>query len=254
MSEEKKKTILFHVLLGLIAAAGLIVFFQFTRGLTVSTVNRRRLLGGAVLAGTGWIVLFLRFHFLYRLKYKRPEVRRMNRRKLFDRLPLYVLWALAAALITLGVFLRAVDKIPAEKRLIVFIDTAADSQVLAERLDQVRPETLQWLDVRDDSYTLFRAETMLDADIWILKASHLENMAEYLLEGRRLLIYSAAGGSGAAKDYIDYLAPVKDENGESYIPEPEDYYIVFSKASLHTGAEGTDEAAFAVAEELMKLP
>ena len=258
--EKEKKSvswqlIVFHAVLILIALLTLVAFIKSGQNPRVSTINRQRIRSALILFGGGFSILFIRFHFLYKLKYRHKAVQRMMRRRLFDRLPLYVLWGLAAVLITMGFYLRQVDRIPAEEKIVLFLDTSAETGPLAAKLDESLPAPLRWIEVRDVRHGMFYEENMIDADIWILKASHVENMREYILPGHEEIVYRAETAKGPAQEWIRYLVAEKDENGEIILPEAEDYVLLFSRNSLHTGAvPGADESAFALAELFLKLP
>ena len=247
--------IVFHIVLILIAVLTLVFFIKSGQNPRVSTINRQRIRSALILFGGGFSILFIRFHFLYKLKYRHKAVQKMMRRRLFDRLPLYVLWGLAAVLITMGFYLRQVDRIPAEEKIVLFLDTSAETGPLAAKLDEELPAPLRWIEVRDVRHGMFYEENMIDADIWILKASHVENMREYILPGHEEIVYRAETAKGPAQEWIRYLVAEKDENGAIILPEAEDYILVFNKKSLHTGTlTGSDESAFALAELFLKLP
>lgn len=249
-----RKLLLLHGIMAGIALAAVIALIFLGRGLDLSNLNRRRFISGAVLTGAGWIILFLRFHFLIRVKYRNKGLQAMKRRKFFDRLPLYLLWAVFAVILTIGIYLRLTDA-PAEKKLILYIDAPVETELLARRLEQDKPETLRWIVVRDEQASMFYEDSILEADIWIVKASHAERLAGRTTE-ESVLIYQAQSDSGPAMSYVLYpLFEMTEDGVKQRSEKTEDYYLYYNKDSLHLGGEGsTDDAARIITALYRSLP
>ncbi len=193
----------------------------------------------------------------------------MRKRSIFDRLPLYLLWALFAALVTMGIFQAVTDTDRAHK-LTVMVNVKAEElqdTALMRKLSEELPEGIRMIQVRPFSYAMFREKSLKDADMWIIRESDFEKFLPDLgpVEGFRadhpdleyytvqdgdreiwgVKIYDAASRTGALKEYIGY--------GTADAPE-EDHYIVFNPASVHIGREGRDTLAFRLAERLLQIP
>lgn len=178
-------------------------------------------------------------------------------KKIFARVPAYVIWLMLSVALWGWIFGRITDT-AAENKIVLFVD-AYDVQdtALAVRLEEEKPEGIRMVQVHPFSYVLFQSETLLSADLYIIKES---DAADYLdsflplteaapdgwsLDGTPygLLAYDAQTGQGAAADLITYtLEGMPEEN----------YYLFFGANSLHTGQ--VDDAAFRVAERLLSGP
>ena len=88
---------------------------------------------------------------------------------------------------------------------------------------------------------LFGDRTFLNADIYIVRASDVEELRD-AFSGEGIKVYDAETGRGAADGYISYWVPGA---------ESEDYYLFYGINSLHTGKQ--DTAAFYVAERFMEI-
>ena len=174
-------------------------------------------------------------------------------KNIWSQLHLYLLWLLASALIW-GVVFSILTDAPPEKKVTVFID-AADCRDLAlrEELEKTMPEGLRMIEVHPFSYVMFNEKTLLDADLYIVPESSVEDYRESFLlfpdavpaqdlqEGG-VRVYDASSGESAAASYIRY-------------DPAENYYLFFGVNSPHAAALSGrgDDAALAVADRLLQL-
>ena len=176
---------------------------------------------------------------------------------LFSKLHIFVLWLLFSAFFWAWIFTFLTDTAP-EKKVTVFISAYGlrDTE-LAVELEKDMPEGLKMVKVHPFSYAMFEEQSILGADIFIVKDSEAEGYMDsfarvplpegyeyYMKDGepRGVLIYDAQTGRGGAADFITYPAP----DGST-----ENYYLFFGVESLHTG--DADDAAFRVARLLLGL-
>ena len=174
-------------------------------------------------------------------------------KNIWSQLHLYLLWGMASVLIWGLVFSFLTDA-PPEKKVTLFIDVEeCRDQALREELEKDLPEGIRMIQVHPFSYAMFNEQTLLDADLYIVPASNIEDYHESFLllpgaeiaEGREeggILVHSAASGDGIAASYIGY-------------DQAEDYYLFFGVNSLHASplSGRGDDAAFAVADTLLQL-
>lgn len=174
-------------------------------------------------------------------------------KNIWSQLHLYLLWALASALIW-GVVFSFVTDAPPEKKVTLFIDVESCRELaLREALEKTMPEGIRMIEVHPFSYAMFNEKTLLDADLYIVPESSIADYRESFLlfagavpaqdlrEGG-VRVYDASSGEGAAAAYIDY-------------DPAEDYYLFFGVNSLHAAALSGrgDNAAAAVADALVQL-
>ncbi len=172
----------------------------------------------------------------------------------------YLLWALISVVFWAWIFTLLNDAPPNRKLLLCAEVTELEDGALSAALSESKPEGIRLVAVHPFSYYLFDSDEMLSADLYIVSESQAPKYIDsfgplegsglagsdrplWTHEGRAygLLIYDAASGEGAAKDYIGY-AP---SDGE-----PEDYYLFFGARSAHR----EDGAAEALAKALLELP
>ena len=193
----------------------------------------------------------------------------MKKRSIFDRVPLYLLWALFAVLLTMGLFQLVTDTSRAHKLTLMVNAQEVQDTALMRTLSEDLPDGIRMIKVRPFSYAMLSENSLKEADMWLIRASDFERFLpdlgpvagykenhpehEYftVLNGEDEIwgvkVYDAASGSGALKDYVGYAPAGAEET-------PEDWYLVFNPASLHIGKNGQDTAAFTLAERLLTLP
>lgn len=178
-------------------------------------------------------------------------------RNIFSQLLIYLALLVLCAMFWGWIFTFVTDT-SAEKKVTLFVDAyALEDTALAVRLERDMPEGLRMIKVHPVSYVMFDESIFLDADLFIVRSSGVEDYidafaplpeaageADFRYQGvpYGMKVYDAATGEGAAAAYIRYAV--------GGIPA-EDYYLFFGTNSLHTGSY--DDAAFAVAAELMDL-
>ena len=154
---------------------------------------------------------------------------------------LYLLWLLASVFLWGWIFTMITDTVP-EKKVTIFVDAyALEDKALSIELEKELPEGIRMIRVHPFSYAMFQESTILNADIFIVKASEIGDYIDSF-DGAGEKIYDAQSGTGAATQYILY-APEGEVN--------EDYYLFFGADSLHTGK--IDKAAYEVAAHLLKI-
>nr|MBQ6241530.1 hypothetical protein [Lachnospiraceae bacterium] len=192
----------------------------------------------------------------------------MRKRSIFDRVPLYLLWALFAVLLTMGLFQLVTDTGRQNKLTLMVNAQEVQDVALMRKLAEDLPDGIRMIKVRPFSYAMLSESSLKEADMWLIResdferflpdfgpvAGYKENHPEHdyhtVKNGEDEIwgvkVYDAASGSGALKEYVGY-APAEGET-------PEDWYLVFNPSSLHIGKNGQDTAAFTLAERLLTLP
>lgn len=185
-------------------------------------------------------------------------------KKLFDLLPLMLMWAVLSVLFWGWIFTFLTDAPPQEK-LSVFVDAPLkDATGLALLLEEQLPAPIRMVQVRPFTFAMMSDADIAGADLYIVTAAAAQDYAGWFsplpreaAEGRTVLelggvpmgvkIFDGASASGAAARYIDYLP--------QSVPA-QDYYLFFGAASLHVPEhEGAlDAFALTAADILLSLP
>ncbi len=190
------------------------------------------------------------------------------RNRFWHMLPAMVLWLMLSVFFWGWIFTFLTDAEP-ENKLTLFADApVADATGLAVKLEQeLKNDAIRMVKVHPFTYAMLDGEQLRRADVYIVRASHVEEYREWfaplpagfvpegeedavlLLEGVPwgLRIYDAAGGTGIAREHIGYHDPS--------LPD-EDFYLMFGKASVHLTANegGVDDEAVHLAETLLTIP
>ena len=176
-------------------------------------------------------------------------------KRILSNIHRYVVCALLSVVFWGWLFSVVTDAVPA-KKVTVLVDTpAVDEVALAKKLKEDLPEGLRTVKVYPLSYMDFSFGMSDEGDIYILPESSMEKSVELLcpIEGSDgyvydgnvygLLIHEAGADTLCASDYITFAA---DEN----------YYLCFTKSSLHLGElnGSRDGAALEIAEKILALP
>lgn len=184
-------------------------------------------------------------------------------RRFFSLLPALVIWLMLSVLVWGFVFTRITDTDPAHK-LTLFIDTqVTDATTLAVQLEEHLGGNIKMAKVRPFTYAMLDGEQLKAADLFIIRADHMETYAdwltplpeamresgqEYTREGEAwgILMYDAEAHSGTASGFIDYQPPGEPE---------ESYYLCFGNRSLHNPArtDAVDSAAVDAAKLLLSM-
>ncbi len=167
----------------------------------------------------------------------------------------YLLWVLVSLFFWGWIFTLLTDA-PAAKKLVLCVDVSElRDEALADALSEDKPEGIKLIAVHSFDYYIFDTDELRTAALFVVGESAADKYFEsfrpleetgFPTEGRAvweregvaygLLIYDAASGEGAAKDYIGY-------------PE-ENCYLFFGAESVHKEG-GTAEA---LAKALLELP
>lgn len=173
-------------------------------------------------------------------------------KRFLSNLHIYVLWLLFSVMFWSWIFGFVTDARP-EKKVTLFVSAEAmEDTALSAALETALPAGLRMVRARPFSYVLFQTQALEEADLYVLRASELEEDLAFLRplpiapDGPvwehggvvyALRCYDAAADAGAADSYIDYRA-----GGE-------DCYLCFGARSVHAG----DGAAEAIALQFLGL-
>ena len=162
-------------------------------------------------------------------------------RNVLSQLHSFAAWAIVAAIFTGWIFTNVTDT-KAAKKVEIFVNAyETENMELRLELEENLPEGIRMIKVHRFTEALFGDRTFLNADIYIVRASDVEELRD-AFSGEGIKVYDAETGRGAADGYISYWVPGA---------ESEDYYLFYGINSLHTGKQ--DTAAFYVAERFMKI-
>ena len=162
-------------------------------------------------------------------------------RNVLSQLHSFAAWAIVAAIFTGWIFTNVTDT-KAAKKVEIFVNAyEMENMELRLELEENLPEGIRMIKVHRFTEALFGDRTFLNADIYIVRASDVEELRD-AFSGEGIKVYDAETGSGAADGYISYWVPGA---------ESEDYYLFYGINSLHTGKQ--DTAAFYVAERFMEI-
>ena len=180
-------------------------------------------------------------------------------KNIFSQLHIYMIWLILSALLWGWIFTFVTDTVPA-KKVVLFVDAPACQDLeLRMELEKDMPEGLRMVQVHPFTYAMFDENTLLNADLYIVPASKVEEyrdsfapLDDTVLPGQTrgpldgIRVYDRAAGTGTADALITYAAPGT---------EAEDYYLFFGANSLHAAAltGSGDNAALAVAETLLNM-
>ena len=176
-------------------------------------------------------------------------------KNIVSQLHVYIVWLILSAVLW-GFVFNIVTDAPAEKKIVLFADVETCSdQAMSAALEAERPAGIKLVQVHSFGYSLFDEATLLNADLYIVRAQDAENYrysfrpldAEKLpLDGLTLFELDGApcgirvwdGAQGCAASFLGY--------GEG------EYYLFLGVNSLHAGEK--DDAAYELIAELLKLP
>ncbi len=176
-------------------------------------------------------------------------------RKFFSLIPALILWLMLSVLVWGFVFTRITDTDAAHK-ITLFIDTqVTDATGLAVKLEEGLGGNIKMVKVHPFTYAMLDGEQLKAADLFIIRADHMETYGDWLTplpeeirEGDAwgVRAYDAETQAGIAADFINYRP----------LGEPElDYYLCFGNRSRHNPSleNAVDNAALAAANLLLNL-
>jgi hypothetical protein len=183
----------------------------------------------------------------------RPSLLRRFLRGAGAVVPAFILWAMLVLVVGGFVFNQATDA-PRGSKIVLFVDTELrDAPELAEALEKNLPAPIRMVKVHPFSYALMGSDTLRQADLYIVPASHAEEYREWFAplpaayaslaapeEPDGIPVYDPATGLSAAGDRILY---------ESAPEAPETCYLFFGGGSVHL----QDGLAGKAAEALLSL-
>ncbi len=189
----------------------------------------------------------------------------MNKiRRFFSLVPVLVLWLMLSVLVWGFVFTRITDTDPAHK-ITLFVDSeVTDATGLAVKLEESLDGNIRMVKAHPFSYAMLDGSPLRAADLFIIRADHMEtyrewltplpeemrgSAAEYTLDGEPwgILAYDSKTQRGIASNYINYLPPGEPE---------ESYYLCFGNQSVHIPKQpnAVDSAAVDAGKLLLNLP
>lgn len=157
-------------------------------------------------------------------------------KNIFNKLYLFIIWAIVAFIFWSWIFTFATDTSPDKKITVYCHAPEIDSVDLAVKLEEGKPEGIKMIKVHSFEYVMFDVESIENGDIFILPESLIGEYSELLLDpdgGTR--VYDSETGTGSADSFIGYT--------------DEDYYLFLGLNSVHLD----DGAAEEVAEDLIGL-
>ena len=176
-------------------------------------------------------------------------------KNILSQLHVYVVWLILSIALWGFVFGLLTDT-GAERKVTVYADVErCRSTEMDVALESAMPAGIKMIRVHPFSYVMFDDASLLNADLYIVKASSAEeyrdsfraldltrldtgDLALLELDGAPCGVRVWDGQSGCAAEYLGY--------------EAEEYYLFVGANSVHAGEP--DAAAYAVAEEILKLP
>ena len=130
-------------------------------------------------------------------------------------------WCVVSSIFWGWVINLVTDTVPA-KKVVIFIEAEkVDDLSLSEALYPDLPDGIKMAKVYPFSYAMFDAQNLLTADVFIIKASKIEEYSASLAESadlpagefgysddsslpRGVKVYDAASGKGYLTDYVEY--------------------------------------------------
>ena len=277
LARKKRKWILIS---SFTALAGVLIALVLALCSNQKTILRNSIIGGVIVILAGWTAVFLYFTIAFpdrftgrkirdllihkETRMKGPVAKRI-RITLLDW-PKYVLVVMGAALIT-GVIFINIDNVPARKKITFFVNTFQKNALeLEDTLYEARPEGIKRVRVRMFSYALLSMREIEQSDIFIIHESDFKDFRENCADLTALRaahpeftyleadgvpcavkIYDAKSGEGAACSYLEYPVPKPEPgqpvevNPDAVYTEDEDYYLFFTKGSVHTALLTPDD-------------
>lgn len=178
-----------------------------------------------------------------------------NIKRFFSLIPALVLWLMLSVLVWGFVFTRITDTDAAHK-ITLFIDTqVTDATALAVKLEEHLSGNIRMVKVHPFTYAMLDGEQLKAADLFIIRADHMETYGDWLTllpeeitedDVRGVQAYDAETQSGIASDCINYRP----------LGEPDmDYYLCFGSQSRHNSSleNAVDNAALDAAKLLLNL-
>ena len=178
-----------------------------------------------------------------------------NIKRFFSLIPALVLWLMLSVLVWGFVFTHITDTDPAHK-ISLFIDTQViDATALAVKLEEGLGGNIKMVKVHPFTYAMLDGEQLQAADLFIIRADHMETYGDWLTplpeeiredDAWGVRAYDAETQSGIASDCINYRP----------LGEPEtDYYLCFGNQSRHNQSleNAVDNAALDAANLLLNL-
>ena len=163
----------------------------------------------------------------------------------FRNIHRYLFLALIVSALLVWVYYLATDP-PAKKKVVVYIDAPAVSErAMEDALERELPDGIKAVRVHTFLYDIMGSGFPSEADILIITREDIEGCLDRLLQ-----IENAPEGA-FLKDGTAYGIPWSSAGGYFETADTYEYFICFSKSSLHTGK--ADGAAYEVARRIIEL-
>ena len=286
LAQKKRKWI---IISACVAASGLLFSFLLALFSTQKTILRNGIIAGIVVTIMAWTAIFLYFSIAFPDRYTGRKIRDLLAGKK-ERLtgpvgkrvritlqdwPKYVLALMGAVLFSAAIFYN-VDNVSAKKKITFFANTfQPDAKALEDTLYEARPEGITRVRIHMFSYALLSEKEVRETDAFIIHESDFEDFKEdfadltafreahpeftYLeVDGvpAAIRVFDCETGEGAARSFLYYRIPEgyketrTEESGIVYT-EDEDFYLFFSKDSVHIRSLSEDRKGDDAALELV---
>ena len=182
-----------------------------------------------------------------------------KRKKLWDLLPLMLLWLMLCVLVW-GCIFNFLTDVPAENKLVIFVDAASlEEKAINLALEEHLSGNIEMVRVYPFTYAMMDSTVLEAADLFVVPASAWEEYAPWF---RALPEEAADWGEVLTRDGVAlgvrvHAAGETEGAGASCIAyAEEDYYLFFGKRSTHLDDnEGAvDNEAIRYAEAFIALP
>lgn len=176
-------------------------------------------------------------------------------KKILSLLPLLILWAMLSIFLWGFVFSHITDTDRTHKITLCVDGEAPRATDLAVLMEEQLEGAVRMVKVRPFSYAMFNTNTLTEADLFLVPASHIEEYLdwfaplppEYAEKEGTWMLDGIPYGYQAENPASEYIAYDTEEYGE--------YYLLFGKQSAHlTGNENAvDNLAVTAAEILLSI-
>ncbi len=169
----------------------------------------------------------------------------MKIKRIFDLVPLLLMWLMLSVFLWGLVFNNLTDTAP-EKKIALFVDAPVPGAVeLAVKMESLGAEGIEMVKVHPFTYAMMDGKDLENADLYIVQAANAESYKDWfapLPEGM---------GPGDTLAIDGTVTGLKVDNpAEAYIDYAEgDYYLFFGKNSRHL----TDDLAAEYARFLLTI-
>lgn len=176
-------------------------------------------------------------------------------KKILSLLPLLILWAMLSIFLWGFVFSHITDTDPAHKITLCVDGEVPRATDLAVLMEEKLEDAVRMVKVRPFSYAMFNTNTLTEADLFLVPASHIEEYLdwfaplppEYAEKEGAWMLDGVPYGYRAEKPASEFIAYDTEECG--------DYYLLFGIQSVHLNENenAVDNLAVTAAEILLSI-